>query len=210
MSAPFGVIDDARRRQQRRRRLFLAAGVAGVAGALGIVIASGGSTPRPVRRTPVASRPASSQIGGHQQGQVICLVDAAEQARTKQQRTAITHEINDLKHVRSCGTAAELLRLNQILRASKAVPDIVGQRLDDAEAKLRAADLVHYGIGYGGPPLTQGHGPAKDWIVCGTSPAPGALLTPPRLGLWLIARKACIHSRPARTEPARPDNARSH
>ena len=123
---------------------------------------------------------------------VYCLVSGSALApTTRQERTAIARKLRALVRSDSCGAEMEALRLSQALRASKTVPDVIGERLDRAQAELRA-DGLHFGIGYGGIDVEHGAGPADGWTVCGSSPAPGQLLIPPSSGPWLMARHACI------------------
>jgi hypothetical protein len=143
--------------------------------------------------TPLVAGCGSTQrhVTAHVKPPVYCLVGAAVRYPTAaQQKAAIARRIRFLQERHDPCASTEIPAYERDLHSVKAAPDVVGERLDRAQAELRADGLTHFGTGYGGP-LAHGPGPASDWTVCGTSPKPGQLLPPPWFGIWLYARHTC-------------------
>jgi hypothetical protein len=93
----------------------------------------------------------------------------------------------------SC-TAARLLAARTVsyrVVMARIVPAVVGRRLDRAEALLAADHVPLLGVGYSARSLVHGSGPARDWTVCSSQPAPGKPLLPPASGVWLEVRHSC-------------------
>jgi hypothetical protein len=104
--------------------------------------------------TPLVAGCGSTQrhVTAHVKPPVYCLVGAAVRYPTAaQQKAAIARRIRFLQERHDPCASTEIPAYERDLHSVKAAPDVVGERLDRAQAELRADGLTHFGTGYGGP-----------------------------------------------------------
>jgi hypothetical protein len=71
------------------------------------------------------------------------------------------------------------------------VPNVIGDRLLQAEAVLHTAHVPLLRVRYASGNVKHGSGSAATWIVCDTQPQPGGLLGPPTYKMLLDVRHGC-------------------